>query len=73
MKVGDIISKTVDNYMKIVVEVFDRDTNLIKTRYTIKPHSVNFTNIPEDVLETEVGMIIVHFDSLVISVWERRA
>lgn len=72
MKVKDILSKTVDNYMKIVVEVFDPDTNLIKERYTIEPHHANFTNIPEDVLETEVGMIIVHFDSLVISVWERR-
>lgn len=72
MRVKDILSKTVDNYMKIVVEVFDPDTNLIKTRYTIEPHRVIFTNIPEDVLETEVGMIIVHFDSLVISVWERR-
>lgn len=73
MKVKDIIGKTVDNYMKIVVEVFDPDTNLIKERYPIEPHRANFTNIPEDVWETEVGMIILHFDSLVISVWERRA
>lgn len=70
MKVKDIISRTVDNYIKIVVEVFDNNTHLIKERYYIQPHATNFTNIPEKVWETEVGMIVLHFDSLVISVNE---
>lgn len=72
MKVKDIISRIVDNYYKIVIETFDSETNLIKDRYVIKPHSFDFTNIPEDVLDTEVGMIVVHFDSLVIAVEERK-
>lgn len=70
MKVKDIISRIVDNYYKIVVEVFDGETDLIKERYFIEPHSDG--NIPEDVLNTEVEMIVVHFDSLVISVAERK-
>lgn len=71
MKVKDVISKIVDNYYPVVVEVFDRNTHLIKVKYTIKPHAVDFTNIPEDVWDTEVGMVIPFFDSLVISVLER--
>lgn len=72
MKLKDIISRIVDNYYKIVVETFDSETNLIKDRYIIKPHSCDSNNIPEDVLDTEVGMIVVHFDSLVIAVEERK-
>lgn len=72
MKVKDIIPRMVDNYYKVIVEVFDSETDLIKERYTIKPHSCDFTNIPEEVWESEVGMIVVHFDSLVIAVEERK-
>ena len=70
MKVKDIISKMVDNYYPVVVEVFDRNTHLIKVRYKIEPHSGDFTNIPEDVWDTEVDMVIPYFDSLAICVWE---
>lgn len=70
MKVKDILSKIVDNYYKIVVEVFDSGTNLIKQRYYIQPHSTDRSNIPPDVMEKEVGMIIPHLDSLVIAVNE---
>ena len=73
MKVRDIISKMVDNYYKVIIEVFDHETNLIKERFTIKPHATNFTHIPEKVWETEVGMIVVHFDSLVIAVSDERS
>lgn len=68
MKVKDVMSKIVDNYYKIVIEVFDGKTNLIKERYYIHPHSVDYSNIPQDVWEKEVGMIIPYFDSLAISV-----
>ena len=70
MKVKDILSHIVDNYYKIVVEVFDNNTHLIKCRYFIKPHSTHSTDIPDNVLDKEIGMIVVHFDSLVISVEE---
>lgn len=68
MKVKDILSKIVDNYYKIVVEVFDSETNLIKQRYYIQPHSVDRLIPHKDVMEKEVEMIIPHLDSLVISV-----
>ena len=69
MKAKDVLSHIVDNYYKIVVEVFDKDTQLIKDRYYIKPHAVVSANIPSHVLDKEC-MIVVHFDSLVISVEE---
>lgn len=70
MKVSDIMSRTVDNYLGTIIEVFDNDTHLIKKRYHIPAHSGDYTNIPESVWNAEVGMVIVHFDSLVISVAE---
>ena len=72
MKTRDIISRIVDNYYKICIEVFDPETNLIKKRHYIQPHKVVLTDIPEDVLDLEVKMIVPHFDSLVISVSERK-
>lgn len=68
MKVKDILSKIVDNYYKIVVEVFDSETNLIKERYYIQPHSVDRLITHKDMMEKEVEMIILHLDSLVISI-----
>ena len=68
MKVKDILTRIFDNYYKIVIEVFDSESNLIKVRYYIKPHATDHSNIPADVKEKEVGMIITHFDSLVIAV-----
>lgn len=68
MKVKNILSRIVDNYYKIVIEVFDSESNMIKVRYYIEPHATNHFNIPADVKEKEVGMIIPHFDSLVIAV-----
>lgn len=66
MKVNDIVSKILDNYYKIIIEVFDSETNLIKDRFTIKPHSPGHGDLPKDVLGMKVEAIIVHFDSLVI-------
>ncbi len=68
MKVKDFISKIVDNYHKIVIEEFDSSTHLIKARYIINPHEIDFTFIPEDIWEMEVGMVVLYCDSLVISV-----
>ena len=68
MKVKDILTKTVDNYYKIVIEIFDRETDLIINRYYIQPHSCDFTNIPESVANMKVEMIIPFYDRLSICV-----
>lgn len=70
MKVKDIFRAMVDNYLKVVVEVFDSETHLIKQRYKIKPHSSDYYIIPEDVWNKEVGMVVVHFDSFMIAVMD---
>ena len=71
MKVKDVLSKIVDNFYKIVVEVFDKETNLIKDRYYIEPHRTVVKKIPNDVMEMEVKIIIPYFDRLSICVEER--
>lgn len=71
MKVKDIISKMVDNYLKVSIEVFHPHTLSIKSKYTIEPHSIDYRNIPSDVWDMEVSMMVLYFDSLVVSVEER--
>lgn len=68
MKIKNILSKIVDNYYKIAIEIFDRETGLIINRYYIRPHSCDFTNIPEDVANMDVEMIIPYYDNLSICV-----
>lgn len=71
MKVKDILSKIIDNYYQIVIEVFDNETNLIKNRYFIEPHKADASKIPDSVMEMEVGMIIPYYDRLSICVKEK--
>ena len=68
MKLKDVISKIVDNYYPITIEVFDRNTQLIEKRYKIEAHKTIFDNIPDDVKELAVEMIVPYYDSLSICV-----
>ena len=68
MKVKNVLRCIVDSYRKITVEVFDPTTRLIKQRYTIPPHFINHTDIPEDVLESEVNQMVNYYDGLAIIV-----
>lgn len=68
MKVKDVLTKIVDNYYNIIIEVFDGKPGLIINRYYIRPHSCDFTNIPEDVANMDVEMIIPYYDNLSICV-----
>lgn len=68
MKVKDVMSKIVDNFHPITIEVFDRSTQLIEKRYKIEAHKTIFDNIPDDVKELEIEMIIPYYDSLSICV-----
>lgn len=72
MKVKNIISKVVDNYYPIVVEVFNSDTGLIEERYTMEAHAASSTHIPKNVLEMEVEMVIPFFNTLTICVTKER-
>ena len=67
MKVEEVVHKIADNYYKIVIEVFDRETNLIKERHFIEPHGT-WDKIPKDILEMEIGMITLYYDRLSIAV-----
>lgn len=69
MTVRDVLAKMVDNYMDIVVEVFSDVTHLIKERYFIEPHKL--PDIPDEVLDTKVEAMVLHYSRLCISVWEK--
>lgn len=69
MKVRDVIFKMVDNYLKITVDVFDKDL-IKKGEYVINPHELVLTDIPESVLDSKVGTMVLYFDSLSIFVFE---
>ena len=68
MKVKDIISRMVDNYLEISIEVCDEKAKLMKEIYYIKPHATSFTNIPEVVWESEVWMTVLYLDRFSIVV-----
>ena len=69
MTVRDVLAKMVDNYMDIVVEVFSKVSNLAKERYFIEPHKL--PDIPDEVLDTKVEAMVLHYSRLCISVWEK--
>lgn len=70
MTVKEFISMMLDNYRDIVVEVFDRETSLVKKKYRIEPHKCNnySVDIPEEVKKLKIGAMVLHYDSLVVTV-----
>lgn len=69
MTVRDVLAKMVDNYMDIVVEVFSKVSHLAKERYFIEPHKL--PDIPDEVLDTKVEAMVLHYSRLCISVLEK--
>jgi hypothetical protein len=65
MKVCDLISKIVDNYVEIVIEEF-KGKDRTGRRWNITPHSTDYRNIPEDVWNAEVSMIVPYYTSISI-------
>lgn len=75
MTVKDIVCKIADNYYPIVIEVFDPETHLIKTRHKIKPHNTSDlvnTIQNESLMKMEVEMIVPFLDNLSICVKEKK-
>lgn len=69
MTVRDILTKMVDSYMDIIVEVFSDVTHLIKEKYYIKPHTL--PDIPDEIMDTKVEMMVLQYTRLCISVCEK--
>ena len=52
---GDM--KLLNKYSAIKIEVFDRETNLIKQRYEFKPNEFQSGKLPEDIWGKEIGLV----------------
>lgn len=67
MKVCDLISKMVDNYIEIAINEY-KGSEHTGRRFIIEKHSNDYTNIPEDVWNAEVRMIVPYYDRISIEV-----
>lgn len=67
MKLKDLLSKIVDSYKTIQIDVCK---GMEQSKEFIYPHKTACTTIPEDILNATVDMIIPYYDrlSIVVSV-----
>lgn len=67
MLVKDLISKIVDSYQKIVINEYEGFKHTGR-RWIIEPHSIDFTNIPKDIWNTEIREIVPYYDRISIEI-----
>ena len=67
MTVGELLCKMVDSYVDIAVNEY-KGAEYTGRRWIIPRHSVNYRDIPEDVWETEVSMIIPYWSHISIEI-----
>ena len=65
MKVCELISKMVDRYVDIAINEY-KGMEHTGRRHIIEKHSNDYTNIPEDMWNAEVSMIIPYYDRISI-------
>ena len=67
MLVKDLFSKITDSYQEIAINEYEGSEHTGR-RWIIKPHSTDFTNIPEDIWNTEISMIVPYYNRISIEV-----
>ena len=67
MLVKDLISKIVDSYQKIVINEYEGFKHSGR-RWIIDLHSIDFTNIPKDIWNTEIRGIVLYYDRISIEI-----
>lgn len=67
MKVCDLISKIVDSYVDIAINEY-KGTEHTGRRYIIEKHAKNYRNIPKDVWNAEVSMIVPYYDRISVEI-----
>ena len=70
MKLCDLISKIVDSYVDIAINEY-KGTEHTGRRYIIEKHAKNYRNIPEDVWNAEVSMIVPYYDRISVEIEAR--
>ena len=67
MKVKDLISKMIDNYMRISISVYKRN-EFTGERYIVDPHATDYNNIPGNIWNSEIKDMVLYYDRLAIAV-----
>lgn len=67
MKVKDLISKMIDNYMRISISVYKRN-EFTGERYIVGPHATDDRNIPGNIWNKEIRAMVLYYDRLSIEV-----
>lgn len=65
--VGDFLSKIADNYLEIRINEYKNDVHTGR-RWIIPRHGKLTTEIPDDVLEAKISMIVLYFDGMSIEI-----
>ena len=68
MKVSDFLRVTVDTYQSVQIEVFSPVTGLISKRYTVPPHKLLASKIPEEIKRKTIEIIVIYHDTVSIGV-----
>lgn len=67
MKVCELITKIVDSYVDIAINEYKENEHTGR-RYIIEKRSKDYRNIPKDIWNAEVSMIIPYYDRISIEV-----
>lgn len=67
MKVCDLICKMLDHYVDIAINEY-KGLDHTGRRYIIEKHSNDYTNVPDDIWNAEVDMIVPYYDRISIEV-----
>lgn len=65
--VGDLLKKIDDNYVEIRISEYKNDVYTGRW-WSIPRHGKLTTEIPDDVLEAKVSMIVLYFDGMSIEI-----
>lgn len=62
--VGDLLSKIADNFLEIRIEE-EKDSEILR-KWVIPPHGKHLVEIPDEILNKKVSMVIQYFKCLSI-------
>lgn len=67
MKVRDLLDKMFDSYVEIAINEY-KEGEYTGRRWIIPVHSKDYTDIPEDVLDSDVSGIVAYYDRISIEI-----
>jgi hypothetical protein len=65
MKVRDLLTIIADSYQRIEIKEY-KNSNFTGREWTIEPHQMILKNIPVDILNKEISMIVPYYSYISI-------